>query len=123
MKAIDPLSLAHDLTATRERRDGEPANRSGKAAKRVLFVSGVIAHAGQRGRVKGLHEQGPDSANECAKVAVDDPRCVGWHIEPGLVATRNNLKPWRCAAGVSRQQSSKSLREVLLECVISGHCN
>ena len=74
MQSADASAFAIRLRLVAEGDDGEPLRGARKPTEGIVFVAGVLLHTREGGRVQGLEEQRPHTADECGQRSVHGPR-------------------------------------------------
>lgn len=122
---LSPIISRHsalmEATADWNRRvggDGEPADRAGKAAQRIVLVTRVAADTGEAAGMEGLHEQGADPSDECGQISVRHPGGVRGKVKPRPLARRDDIKPRRNAIGIAGEEDAEAAGKIGLNGVV-----
>jgi hypothetical protein len=78
----------------------------------------MLSHSSQGAWVQRLHQKGPDPTNQSREVSVNYPGSIAWNKKSWFVTFGNHWQPRGYAILCSREQSAKSAREILLQCII-----
>ena len=71
--------------------------------------------------MKCLHEQRPDTPDKSSEITVNDPWGIRGAKQPCIITRGDRRQPRRISVRRSRQEVSKSQREILLKCVVGAH--